>query len=396
MVFILVIFILGKPFYTMTEPSGNMLINVSKCIVNAIKVRSKERLVKPRYHWLDYAEQKYGKQLVYDVKCLLKILILYVPLPIFWALFDQQSSRWTFQATQMNGYITKNYSIKPDQMQVLNPLIVVCCIPLFNLVIYPALEKIGIKKPLQKLTLGMVLCGAAFVVSGFLELSLEQTYPVLPRAGEGQLRIFNGQSCGYRLQTNLPGHSEIILPPNSVWMEKNVVLNKNESTASFYYNITSNEEQINCQRNVSNGEFQIKSEYAQSYFLTGSGNMVSYKDAPEKSKSGLPLIRLLLTSESSDIDSSPSGPVAEAQTQSDGSLTNELIFQNTDKTSSHQMIKFMSDAKRLNEIEPGTYFIWINGTQVVGAVELRQGGTYTIVVNQLNRNQYVSGKTLLY
>lgn len=187
------IFVIGKPFYTIKAPAGNMLVSVFKCIVHAIKTRSKERFTKPRYHWLDYSEQKYGRQLVSDVKGLLKILVLYIPLPIFWALFDQQSSRWTFQATQMDGHVSEDFSIKPDQMQVLNPFIVVFCIPLFGFVIYPALEKIGIKTHLQKMTLGMALCGAAFVVSGFLELRLQQTYARLPGATEAQIRIFNGQ-----------------------------------------------------------------------------------------------------------------------------------------------------------------------------------------------------------
>ena len=38
---------------------------------------------------MDYAREKYDKFLVEDVKILLKVLVLYLPLPVFWALFDQ-------------------------------------------------------------------------------------------------------------------------------------------------------------------------------------------------------------------------------------------------------------------------------------------------------------------
>ena len=38
-----------------------------------------------------------------DIKQLLHVVVLYIPLPIFWALFDQQGSRWTLQATKMDG-----------------------------------------------------------------------------------------------------------------------------------------------------------------------------------------------------------------------------------------------------------------------------------------------------
>lgn len=48
--------------------------------------RSKEK----RKHWLDHADDKYDKNLIEDVKSLLRVLVLFIPLPVFWALFDQQ------------------------------------------------------------------------------------------------------------------------------------------------------------------------------------------------------------------------------------------------------------------------------------------------------------------
>lgn len=357
------------------------MLSVSKCIVHAMKTKSKERLTKPRYHWLDYAEQKYGKELVYDVKCLLKILVLYIPLPVFWALFDQQSSRWTFQAEQMNGFITKSYSIKPDQMQVLNPLIVVFCIPLFTFVIYPALKKIGIKSQLQKMTLGMALTGVAFVVSGLLELSLQRTYPVIPRDGEGQLRLYNGQSCGYRLETNLPQHAHILLAADSQWTEKHIALKVNESVSLFQYNVSIIDGGVsNCQLKASSGEFEIRSAEAKSYFLTSTGDFVPYTDSPNKSKSTLPLVRLLMTSDYSD---------AAANISKSGVADRKIIFQSADHVSDGIEFEFSTDIRQSHEIEPGTYLIWINGTQV-GAVDVQQGGSYTLVINQLSVNHYVS------
>lgn len=53
-------------------------------------LRKKRRSKEKREHWLDYAKEKYGDELVADVKVLLKVLLLYIPLPFFWALFDQQ------------------------------------------------------------------------------------------------------------------------------------------------------------------------------------------------------------------------------------------------------------------------------------------------------------------
>lgn len=88
-------------------------------------------------------------------------------------LMTYQGSRWTFQATRMDGELW-GWTIKPDQMQVLNPLLILAFIPIFDQGLYPALEKVGmLKKPLQRLTVGGILAGVAFVISGFLELKLE-------------------------------------------------------------------------------------------------------------------------------------------------------------------------------------------------------------------------------
>jgi solute carrier family 15 oligopeptide transporter 1 len=41
---------------------------------------------------LDYAEEKYGKNFIDDVKALKSVTYMFLPFPIFWALFDQQVS----------------------------------------------------------------------------------------------------------------------------------------------------------------------------------------------------------------------------------------------------------------------------------------------------------------
>ena len=41
-------------------------------------------------HWLDYASDKYEKSFVDDVKQIMPVLKMFLPLPIFWTLFDQK------------------------------------------------------------------------------------------------------------------------------------------------------------------------------------------------------------------------------------------------------------------------------------------------------------------
>ena len=122
---------------------------------------------------MDYGIPKYGKPFVEDVKAVLNVAYMFLPFPIFWALFDQQGSRWVFQARHMNGDI-KITTFLPDQMQVIAPVLILVFIPFFNYVMYPALNKYGLlKTSLQKIITGGFLAAAAFFISGGLDLVLE-------------------------------------------------------------------------------------------------------------------------------------------------------------------------------------------------------------------------------
>lgn len=61
-------------------------MRVKNCFQHAIRNPSKTK----RDHWLDRADDKFDRQFIEDVKAALQVFVLYIPLPIFWALFDQQ------------------------------------------------------------------------------------------------------------------------------------------------------------------------------------------------------------------------------------------------------------------------------------------------------------------
>lgn len=62
---------------------------------HALKTKFKSRKSSDKKeHWLDYAESRFGRKSIHDIKLLLRVLFLYIPLPIFWALYDQQVTNW--------------------------------------------------------------------------------------------------------------------------------------------------------------------------------------------------------------------------------------------------------------------------------------------------------------
>ncbi|XP_076974292.1 solute carrier family 15 member 2 [Tamandua tetradactyla] len=193
MVIALVVFAMGSKMYKKPPPEGNIVTQVIKCIWFAISNRFKNRSgdIPKRQHWLDWAAEKYPKQLIQDVKVLTRVLFLYIPLPMFWALLDQQGSRWTLQATKMNGNLGF-FVLQPDQMQVLNPFLVLIFIPLFDLGIYRLVSKCGINfTSLRKMAVGMILACLAFAVAAAIEIKIDGMASPQPGSQEAFLQVLN-------------------------------------------------------------------------------------------------------------------------------------------------------------------------------------------------------------
>lgn len=110
-----------------------------------------------------------------ETKIALKVVLMSLPVPIYWACLMQQRSRWIFQAVRMNGDVGW-YTIKPDQMIVFNSLMSISLIPILDKFIYPIFEKIGIKTMLQRLIFGGVLIVVAFVLSAIVETQIQHNF----------------------------------------------------------------------------------------------------------------------------------------------------------------------------------------------------------------------------
>lgn len=192
-----IVFIVGSGMYIKVAPQGNIMLKVCKCIGFAIKNRFRHRSNQfpKREHWMDWANEKYDKLLIAQIKMVLKVLFLYIPLPMFWALFDQQGSRWTLQATTMDGDFGL-LNIEPDQMQMMNPIMILILVPVVDSVIYPLIKKCGLNfTPLKRMTVGMLMAALAFAAAGVVQLQIDNTLPKFPSATESQVRLLNMQNA---------------------------------------------------------------------------------------------------------------------------------------------------------------------------------------------------------
>ncbi|MCT7946511.1 oligopeptide:H+ symporter [Shewanella septentrionalis] len=104
------------------------------------------------------------------VRSVLRILILFALVTPFWSLFDQKASTWILQANDMS----KPAWFEPAMMQALNPLLVMLLIPFNNFVLYPAIERMGIKlTALRKMGAGIAITGVSWIVVGSIQLVMD-------------------------------------------------------------------------------------------------------------------------------------------------------------------------------------------------------------------------------
>ncbi|KPI91940.1 Peptide transporter family 1 [Papilio xuthus] len=348
MIVSIVFFVAGKRLYIIKNPAGNVLGNVSACVGYALVKSNKSK--EKREHWLDHADDKYDSSLIEDVKGLLRVLVLFIPLPIFWALFDQQGSRWTFQADRMYQEIG-SWTLKADQMQVLNPLLILVFIPLFEVAIYPFLTWCKlIRKPLHKMIWGGILAAAAFVISGIVELNLLPTYGTPVSDGLAQLRVYNGFNCNITLNVYNPADNvtdKVIIDALGVYEKLDIEAHQQ---IELPYSLRGGNNS-DCMNVNYEGKFVLKEKTANSFFVSNNG-VYQYEDNNDKAIDGVKVRFLSNTFSMSQI----------------------LMQDKKNRTK----LNITTDNKLQASLEKGTYDIMVDGTLVMQEISLQTGAVYAI------------------
>eukprot|EP01095_Lingulamoeba_sp_RSL-Kostka_P002630 TRINITY_DN1352_c0_g1_i2.p1 TRINITY_DN1352_c0_g1~~TRINITY_DN1352_c0_g1_i2.p1 ORF type:complete len:363 (+),score=83.41 TRINITY_DN1352_c0_g1_i2:427-1515(+) len=128
------------------------------------------------YQWLDKALIKYSIQEVSEVKTAVKVLVIFLPLPFFWAIYFQVFSVWIEMANTTNNVIF-GITIPTSEITALNPLFDLFLIPLFSKLLYPFFEK-KLKFPLTpliKMGSGLFFTFLAVIASAIVQLAINYT-----------------------------------------------------------------------------------------------------------------------------------------------------------------------------------------------------------------------------
>ena len=132
---------------------------------------------------LERARGHHADAAVDSVRAVLRVLIVFALTTPFWSLFDQKASTWVLQGKTMivphdQPWWPSFLVREAGQMQALNPLLVMMIIPFNNLVLYPALRRMGFEPTaLKRMGWGIVFSGFAWIVAGAIQLHIDSGAP---------------------------------------------------------------------------------------------------------------------------------------------------------------------------------------------------------------------------
>ncbi|KAL3120593.1 hypothetical protein niasHT_007885 [Heterodera trifolii] len=214
MVLATILFMSASFWYIKRPPKENIFREVYQVGKNAIVNKWRSKGSKKRgSHWLDFyfdshlcdSDQKceelrtlkdnpnecHKRRLVSDVRRLLRVLVVYLPAPVFWALYDQQGSRWLIQSVMMDCRLWGNTLLLPDQMLTLNSVLILLFIPMFQVIVYPMVSLLAKITPLRKMVAGGLLAALAFVLSAIVQFQINTTLPDIPMDGRAFVSAIN-------------------------------------------------------------------------------------------------------------------------------------------------------------------------------------------------------------
>lgn len=167
----IIVFIAGNRRYVKVRPGGypreNFVVISLYALVGFLRGKKGDR------SFLDIARDKYSSDAVDGIAAVWRILGVFAFIPVFWALYDQNSSEWVLQATHLDLTIA-GVTLLAQQVQAVNPVLILALIPVFTFIVFPGLARKNIHvSPLAKIGAGLIFTMLAFVVVYTIQLRID-------------------------------------------------------------------------------------------------------------------------------------------------------------------------------------------------------------------------------
>ncbi|MCI0748596.1 MAG: POT family MFS transporter [Verrucomicrobia subdivision 3 bacterium] len=134
------------------------------------------RFLAPAWHLLTGRGQAtaYRSEEFAAAKAVGRIVLIFITVPVFWALFNQVHTTWVIQATRMTPFHALGFKVDAERMQSAGAAFVLFWVPVLTLLIYPFVERLGLRPTaLRRMGFGMVLAAISFVVCGLVQSKIQ-------------------------------------------------------------------------------------------------------------------------------------------------------------------------------------------------------------------------------
>ena len=169
-----IIFFSGRKMYVRVPPAGVNKNNFVFISVYALFNLGKKQ---KGQSWLDVAKGTFDAEKVEGIKAVWRVMGVFFFTLAYWIVWDQNLSEWVLQSNKMDrviNFVFFKYEFIPGQIQITNAIFLLLFIPVFNYVIYPWFDKIGLKTTLlRRFGAGLVLTALSFVVIAMIQTNID-------------------------------------------------------------------------------------------------------------------------------------------------------------------------------------------------------------------------------
>ncbi|KAJ3224839.1 hypothetical protein HK099_007776 [Clydaea vesicula] len=124
----------------------------------------------------EYGIDDYTPQMLAEVREVATMFVVLLPAPIFWMAYDQYGSTFQNQYDQLAYIKFGSVEIDSSTSSNWNTIFIIVLIPIFNIWVYPFIEKrFGNFKLLDRMLVGMFLTSVAFISIGILQKFIDDS-----------------------------------------------------------------------------------------------------------------------------------------------------------------------------------------------------------------------------
>ncbi|KAJ2784261.1 hypothetical protein H4R18_001249 [Coemansia javaensis] len=169
----IVVYVGGSKKYVKKKPQGTVLLKVWRCMKYARQNRREGQS-----HWLDASlgahGQEWNDEFVVGLQRSLSACKVFLFYPFYWALYGNMSDNFINQGMTMR----RPSWLSVDQLNLVNSLVLIVAIPLFDYAVFPLLRRLGFRMgPIARITTGFVIVVCGFIYVTVLQKFIYKTGP---------------------------------------------------------------------------------------------------------------------------------------------------------------------------------------------------------------------------